>query len=461
MQRDIPLDAAFAELNVGRKLWRRVRAELKLEDDLVSTVYRLWRCDSRRVQSALSRLLPDVAVQAVLGEFYEESTSSAESTVAAETTLSIEATFDEGCVSSKQTSAMQESFASIKKRLPRMALWKAEGQDQRNKAFKRRLKEILTEKELKALKALGLDFRVAGPKGAFGYLEKVWSILNSRSDIEDLLIEVITAQPDADLERALRAALSGEAVNRAPVSDTRSGPNANIEDGSLCIPHRRWGPGSRRRVKSMSESQLLDLADAQLLQIFEFCAYPQTLCAVGSLCSIIRRIAEIDRIWSTAWRGSNFLDPPPETNIRMKFLQVLMSQCIECGNHTDFEHAIIGCRLCECCEKSLPQYALIRPSIIAREFHLDVKAMRSLPHLDGSTGRVYLRAHVENLAATYHTQQSLQRLRARHDIGRSGYGRQRQQGGRRRQRTSSEDLYGDDGDPCCFEATALRRANEA
>lgn len=99
----------------------------------------------------------------------------------------------------------------------------------------------------------------------------------------------------------------------------------------------------------------------------------------------------------------------------------------ECGRLTDFEHGILGCRLCEPCERSHSRYALIRTiahrmlkrpiigpigrlSIVcrsgqaSREFQLPLRVMQQLPGLDGTTGRVFLREAVQQLAERHHTQ---------------------------------------------------------
>ncbi|CAL1130675.1 unnamed protein product [Cladocopium goreaui] len=85
--------------------------------------------------------------------------------------------------------------------------------------------------------------------------------------------------------------------------------------------------------------------------------------------------------------------------------------------------------------------------------------MQQLPGVDGSTGRVYLRSMVQQLAERQHTQESLQQLRAKNDLGHSTCGRQRRFMAEKRRPSGMPNPSKEDTDPCCFEATALRRAD--
>ena len=62
-----------------------------------------------------------------------------------------------------------------------------------------------------------------------------------------------------------------------------------------------------------------------------------------------------------AGNGALVLAGMEQLQVRRKMLLLLASQCVECKAPTDFEHGILGARLCEGCERSFPHYALIRP----------------------------------------------------------------------------------------------------
>lgn len=215
------------------------------------------------------------------------------------------------------------------------------------------------------------------------------------------------------------------------------------------------------------------MPDTQLLQVLVFCCAASSLGAVAATCRALRSVAEDDHLWAKAWRGGlgvGRIGQPPRAAVRAAYLRRLATRCVECREPTDFEHAIVGCRLCEDCEKGCPKYVLVRPGTACQEYHLPLSVLRTLPHADGSTGRVYLRAAVEALAARHHSDKGLQQLRAKHDIGMTACGRQRRTqpafarpGGpcAREPRDQRRRKVRVDDDPCCFEATALRRANEA
>lgn len=457
----LSIDEALADLGIGRKAWRRLRAELHLENDLFASVLSRWRCDQRGCEAALRRVLPAPVALATAGRL----------DVAAEVCRAADALQHPSqwsCVAAaagevSPGAAGQErprwGWEGVQARLPRMPPGMStatEGQEERRRALRRRLQLMLPADGNAAVKALSAEFRLSGPAGASDYLRAVWLLLEPLEDAaEELLAELICTQVEPDTQRALRSALAAECD-----SGRRSGEFDGVSKHRPPTRPVDQHLGGRR-------CSLLLLPEPQVLQALFFCASASSLCAVGAASRDLRALAEQDFLWQGIWlrhRSKDGAGPPPASDVRQHFLRRLACQCVQCRQATDFEHAILGCRLCEACERSFPQYALIRVRTAVQEYQLSLDALRALPHVDGATGRVYLRTAVQALADRRHSREGLKVLRARHDVGITSEGRQRKRDQPRGQQMSeAKEVRGrvfKDDDPCCFEATALRRAND-
>jgi len=288
------------------------------------------------------------------------------------------------------------------------------------------LKAALPEEGQQAIKAQQVQLREEGLLGADRYITEVWKHLELLDPLlrVALMVDLITSQA-YDVQRALRSAVE----RRGTAPTTRAAAPLRCGKGDL-----------------------LELPEAYLLQMLSYCGSASVLAAIGASSLLLRSLAENDQLWREVWHLMRLPRQLPESQ--------------ECGELTDFEHAILGCRLCETCERRHSRYALIRSSLAIREFQLPLSAMQQLPGVDGSTGRVFLRSMVEQLAERQHTQESLQQLRAKNDLGHSTCGRQRREKPGEKRRHANNERNGmpkpskEDTDPCCFEATALRRAND-
>jgi len=437
----VALDAALAGLGIGRKFCRQLRAELRLEDDSFHCLLRCFLRDQRRVESALCRLVPKAAEQVIsLLEAESLETSAAEA---------VPGDSESGTISpvspaNQPCGGFEEVWRSLPRLVPGGPSSERQGQEERSRALRRRLKAALPEEGQQAIKAQQVQLREEGLLGADRYITEVWKHLELLDPLlrVALMVDLITSQA-YDVQRALRSAV--ERRKTAPTTRCRSTAAAPV----------RCGKGD-----------LLELPEAYLLQMLSYCGSASVLAAIGASSLLLRSLAENDKLWREVWHLMRLPRQLPESQVRRHFLMCLASQCVECGELTDFEHAILGCRLCETCERRHSRYALIRSSLAIREFQLPLSAMQQLPGVDGSTGRVFLRSMVEQLAERQHTQESLQQLRAKNDLGHSTCGRQRREKPGEKRRHANNERNGmpkpskEDTDPCCFEATALRRAND-
>lgn len=459
---DLSIDAALADLGCGKKVLRQLRAELKLEDDAFLSLLSKWRCDRRGVEGALRRLLPaSVAESAVLRVEAAAESASALGLFSRPNKGTVE-------VSSPSKSSRPQpatptspvgtpaspSWAGALARLPRLPPGSSiatEGQEERRRALRRRLQLVLAADALAEIKVLGSELRVRGAAGAYGYLRDVWPILMQVEEVaEELLAELICTQVEPVIQRALRGALAALC----------GGGEASTAQGA--VP-----PVPTRKIRADSQD-FLELPEPQIMQVVEFCASPKGLCVFAAVNRSLRAMAEEDKLWTLAISKSNLRLALPPSSIRKWLLQRLASLCVQCRQPTEFEHAIIGCRLCESCERGCPRFALIRVASAIKEYQLSLELLRALPHADGTTGRVYLRSAVEALASKHHSPEGLKQLRSKH-VSLSYVGRQRRapENGRKGGQSSMsanrevKAKYADpDYDPCCFEATALRRAND-
>lgn len=324
-----------------------------------------------------------------------------------------------------------------------------EGHEERRRALRRKLQLVLQQEENSILKARAAEFRRQGPEDASAFLNASWAILQPFGDVaEELLADLVTTQADAVLQRALRFALAA----------SHDGVSPGLQEELVKLRPDLEHPVPPGLEKADRKLHLPLLPETQVVQMLCFCASAQDLCAFSASSRAFRAYAEDDALWSQIWgrypsihRGQ----PPPMSAVRSQFLRQIAMRCVECRRWTEFEHAITGQRLCEACERSCPRYALIRASKAMQEYQLNLQLLRALPHVDGTTGRIYLRAAVEALAERHHSRQDLQRLHALHDVGQASEGRQR----RSQQSRGRATRAAEDHDPCCFEATALRRAN--
>ncbi|CAK9080143.1 unnamed protein product [Durusdinium trenchii] len=395
------LAAALAGCGVSRKQCRQLRGELRLEEDTFEGLHRHFRHDQRRVESALRRLLPqgEEVIQLLesceerpdlIGTWEEPSAPSvpgrAPSTAAA---------------AAGATDELREVWGA----LPRLQLGESmsQGHEERGRALRRRLKSLDASQQA-VLKAQQTQLRAAGAAGAEEYLTNVWSLLQTTERRVEWMVDLIAAQT-SELQRALRRALERRALPPSTLLACES-----------------------RAVRAKGE--LLTLPEAYLLQSLSFCTCAE-LCALGAAGAQLQRLCEEDVLWCLHWAKWRLPGQVPNSEVRKHFLMMLATQCVECGALTDFEHAILGCRLCEACERSHSRYALIRSSLAIREFQLPLSAMQQLPGVDGSTGRVFLRSMVQQLAERQHTQESLQQLRAKNDMGYTSCGRRSERQSRR------------------------------
>lgn len=415
---EISLDSALADLGVGRKSCRQLRGELRLEDDSLASLLRLWRTDQRRVEMVLARL------GATAAEAIAERLAVAEVDVVVEASRSQASghgyqAADPPSPPSPSAGSAEPSLDRVWGLLPRRRPG-SEGQEERSRAFRRRVKNELSSAAQAALRGAQAALREGGPKGAETFVSEVWAFLQSEECCEEMMAEIVCAQTDPEIQRALRSVIRSSADRRKSAS----------------------------RASSADISQL---PEAYLLQVLFFLGSAADLAAFGAASSASQDMSEQDALWLALWQR-----PPPTVEepggARRQYLLHLAAQCVECGCHTDFEHAILGCRLCEACERAHSKYALIRSHTAVKEYQLPLSAMNTLAHMDGVTGRVYLRASVSSLADRHHTQSGLQRLRAKNDMGKTAAGRQRK-------RPEARSFRPDD-DPCCFEASALRRASQ-
>eukprot|EP00439_Symbiodinium_sp_Y106_P005958 s6293_g1.t1 len=375
---EISLDSALADLGVGRKSCRQLRGELRLEDDSLASLLRLWRTDQRRVEMVLARLGASAA------EAIAERLAVAEVDVVVEASRSRAS--DHGYQAAEPPSPPSPNAGSAQPYLDRV--WSllprrrpgSEGQEERSRAFRRRVKNELSSAAQTALRASQAALREEGPKGAESFVSEVWAFLQSEECCEEMMVEIVCSQTDPEIQRALR----------------------NVIRSS----------GDRRKSTSRASSaDISQLPEAYLLQVLFFLGSATDLAAFGAASSATQDMSEQDALWLALWQ-----QPPPTVEepagARRQYLLHLAAQCVECGRHTDFEHAILGCRLCEACERANSKYALIRSHTAVKEYQLPLSAMNTLAHMDGVTGRVYLRASVSSLADRHHTQSGLQRLRA-------------------------------------------------
>lgn len=424
---DLALDAALAGLGVGRKLCRQLRAELKLEEDSFGCLLRDFRRDQRRVESALARLLPKVSEQ-VICLLEVESFEASPPARGGIPEIPVD------CVAAGNE--LEEVWKALPKMLPGENS-ERQGHEERGRALRRRLKATLTEEAQQRLKAAMAQLRDEGLGGADEYLTEVWEQLKALENEYlrvDLMVEIIMSQAQ-ELQRALRGAVERK-LSTPPTPSAAS-----------------------KKPRPRGRGEILVLPEVYLLQMLSYCCASVDLSRFGACCAALRGVARHDQLWRLAWQCHGLPRQVPETQVRRRMLMYLASQCVDCGELTDFEHAILGCRLCESCERSHAKYALIRSSLAIREFQLPLAAMQQLPGVDGSTGRVYLRSMVQQLAERQHTQESLQQLRAKNDLGHSTCGRQRRFMAEKRRPSGMPKPSKEDTDPCCFEATALRRAD--
>eukprot|EP00928_Gymnodinium_smaydae_P081375 TRINITY_DN64911_c0_g1_i1.p1 TRINITY_DN64911_c0_g1~~TRINITY_DN64911_c0_g1_i1.p1 ORF type:complete len:478 (+),score=92.87 TRINITY_DN64911_c0_g1_i1:96-1529(+) len=455
------LQTFFGELRVGAKKWRQLRAELGLADDRLATLCAAWASDAGRVRAALDRLLPSEAIAAAVISCLEVNAAVVEPNGRA----NAEAEDDDEALASSSPStppaqsqdgmrdaneeavvAWTTSYESLPL-LPPAGMRGSEGEQQRRHAFQVYLQRVLTKDAATALRALGMDLQKAGSLGACTFLNGAWALLKTLPDREQVLADLVATQKDFDLQPGLRVALL-------------AGPQADRSEGQG--QRRRWG---RHSGTGASSCELLSrVPEPSLLLCCCFCASPQELSTIAVASRATRALAESDVPWRVACSASRIHVPAYvlscSSHIRKAFLRYVASCCCECGTPTEFEHVLVGCRLCERCEKSYPRYALVRASHAMEEFQLSQAWMRCLPHLDGATGRVYLRSSVVRLAAIVHQPEELQRLRSTRSQGESASGRQRK--ALRQERGSGGGRRAIDySDPCCFEATALHRASHA
>jgi ferredoxin len=473
----VALDEALADLKISRKLCRQLRAALRLEDDLFASAARRWHDDTSSAETAISRLLPDATAAEVLERLAVaaavlDSVGKRHQSAGQPSNHSTGRRWGggknfkskrcddapevaEGGPAQEEPRFRSAVLAAIRVRLPRLS-GTSVGQQERSRALRRRLRLLLPQESADLLtKELPSRLRVNGPDWASSYLDEAWGALKQRSDVEDLLLEIICCQTDPDVQRAFRSALPNDFPEASLVATVPDDRCVEVSAKSSCSQSRPC-------------FSLLALPDAQILQVLSCSASAQEICIAAATCASIRELTDSDDLWKLAWRqdrASSRLQIP-DVSVRAALLCRLASRCIECWQPTPYEHAIVGCRLCEQCERSCPTYVLVRAHIAMTEFQLSQHQIRSLPHLDGATGRVYLRSSLVSLAEKVHPGTSLQRLRAKRDVGVSAEGRQRKQ---RVQRGSGRGGQGptlprsmsrNEPDPCCFEATALIRASE-
>lgn len=453
---------ALADIGIGRKAWRQLRAELQLEDDSLAALLVLWRRSETRVRSALRGLLP-AEVAGVAAERLEcaaEVQAAGEAAQHPSERRSVVGTAQSaaGAANAEPTVThavvAMPTLAAVRDRLPRLPPGvdvAAEGSEERRRALRRHLQLVLPQDSLTLLKALGTELCTRGPAYAGMYIEKAWQILVACGDDGiEILANIISTQADLDIQRALRCALQ----HRCETVDSKAAR----------VPTKQVP----RKASGADHFNICDIPEAQLTVVLSFCASATCLGSLGTASPALQRLAGSDFLWALVWQGEcgkACLAEFPASDLRSRFLSHRASLCVECRAPTRFEHAIVGCRLCERCERGCSRYALIRSSTAMVEYQLPERCLLTLPHMDGATGRVYLRSAVDSVATRYHSKEGLQRLRAKHDVGMTASGRQRRREcpqGRASGQSQARELRARRGrvdeDPCCFEATALQLA---
>ncbi|CAE7760695.1 unnamed protein product, partial [Symbiodinium sp. CCMP2456] len=360
---EISLDSALADLGVGRKSCRQLRGELRLEDDSLASLLQLWRTDQRRVEMVLARL-GATAAEAIAERL---AVAEVDVVVGASRSQASGHGYQAADPPSPPSSAgsAEPSLDRVWGLLPRRRPG-SEGQEERSRAFRRRVKNELSSAAQAAHRASQAALREAGPKGAEAFVSEVWSFLQSEECCEEMMVEIVCSQTDPEIQRALRSVI-------------------------------RSSSDRRKSASRASSADMSQLPEAYLLHVLFFLGSAADLAAFGAASSATQDMSEQDALWLALWQ-----QPPPTVEepggARRQYLLHLAAQCVECGCHTDFEHAILGRRLCEACERAHSKYALIRSHTAVKEYQLPLSAMNTLAHMDGVTGRVYLRASVSSLA---------------------------------------------------------------
>mmetsp|Transcript_107127 Transcript_107127/g.341926 ORF Transcript_107127/g.341926 Transcript_107127/m.341926 type:complete len:511 (-) Transcript_107127:52-1584(-) len=500
----LTLAEAFADVGVGRKLWRQLRAELRLEEESFDLLLDAWRLDSSKAERALRNVLSSVAADVMVDRLISAADVSAIVAVATDrdedvrdsaaslADLLVTGTEQSPCAGADVVAppgrrTLADVWASLPRLCPGGGGSNTEGHQERRRALRWRLQLQLSPATVEALTNASKALHDQGPPFANLYIERVWVQIANRKDAVDMMVALISSQADVAVQRALRTALRGWSTRVAPpLPDPRPDSPASPLFSSPWAPpsagvrrNNRWqrsaaeASASATEASSSSDADLCLLPDPQLAQVLSFCASASCLCELAAASRALCAAARSDELWARAWRatfgGAFFGVSVPSEGLRARLLARQASRCVECGSPTEFEHGILGCRLCEECERCCPRYAMIRSAMAMQEYQLPERVLIALPHLDGLTGRVYLRSAVEGLAEDHHSREGLQQLRAKFSVGQSAAGRQRKSAQQPKGRSSAQSAarglrgrkgIGVDDDPCCFEATALRRANE-
>lgn len=450
---DVSFDLAdaLAGLGLGRKVWRHLRAELHLQDDSLASALSAWKQNENKTKAAFESVLPADALAATTSWFEVVSQCAPAEPQAV-------ASVPNAPARRATDASIAQGLPAVLARLPRLppGAMATEGQEERRQALRRRLQVLLGTEKLTRLRDAASELQSKGTAYAGIYVQRAWEVLAEDVDGVELLADLISTHPEAELQRALRSAL--QQASESPCSCPAQASRGGEEEV------RPW-QRRRQRREEFRENILNLIPEAQLLQVLSFVASSLCLCNLAAASSALQVVACSDALWAPVWREA-FQQEAEFQGLRARFLRWLSVQCVECRTPTHFEHALLGCRLCESCERGCPRYALVRSGLAMQEYQLSQNALRSLPQLKGATGVVYLRAHVSSLAARLHSQEDLQHLRAKHDVGVTAAGRQRSKREKPMGRASCQSMAREvkgkkrDDDPCCYSATALRRADE-
>ncbi|CAE7447719.1 unnamed protein product [Symbiodinium natans] len=245
---EVSLDSALSDLGVGRKTCRQLRGELRLEDDSFASLLLLWRRDQRRVETALARL-GDVAAEAIAERLAvaEVGMVEAESlqhpsdwpSVSGHSGGGYQA--EPGPVSSD---AVEPSLDRVCSLLPRRRAG-SEGQEERSRAFRRRVKNELSGGAQAALRGAQAALREAGAKGAEAFVAEgafFDAYLSSRRTVNSLA-RALTLKASGTIEDRTRIS---ELVNRGsagPNTRTRAAGEARAQ---TCRCYQRPSAGMTR-----------------------------------------------------------------------------------------------------------------------------------------------------------------------------------------------------------------------
>ena len=201
------------------------------------------------------------------------------------------------------------------------------------------------------------------------------------------------------------------------------------------------------------------------------------------LASVCRGAAQMpseveEDYWSLRWEalvvqgcdGRLQTETKPKKDLRREFLRLVRLQRVECKKVTEYRFYLLGCRLCEQCERSHTKYNMISANMVQDQYGIEPQALRGLPYMEGPKqyGLLYLRSDVEKRASANHSSLSPSAPGASHSK-RKGKGKASKSarykagvGGTNGYMSHSEHVKSAKAtarsDPCCFDVSGLELA---